>query len=635
MDNYDRIMEILKKCYEPVSAKQLAKQLAVSDRSIRNYIKVLRNRGDKICADERGYFLENTEQFKESGPAKETFCFASPEDRINYIIETIILADKGIDLYDLADSIFISYSTIEKDIMKVKDKLALFDLSLQRKSGHVEISGTESDRRKLISHFLSSNSTSAMNLTLESLCGILKIPLAVVENIVKVSLKEEGLYASDYAVKSILIHVIINIARIKISCFTLSKPLYNISGYHTAEYDCAQNILEKISEKCPIDINEFEIQQLAFIIASKTSNVRIDKKIDIEKIVDNKTLQFVRDVIWRISCLYNIDLNDLDFINFFSLHLSNALFRCEHHVSVTTPLADEIFIQNPLIYDVAVYIAQRVRENFGYELNRDEITFVSLHVGAVLEKIIDEKGTLKACLIVNNYYNYYNDHSIENLNKKLNGKCSILEVTNSIDNVDPSYYDLVIDATGACLHTDAVRVVHTRTILKDKDFEMIQNVCDQMLNKNEMQLFREKLLGFIDARLFEKNHYEDSVEEMIRYMADRMISLGFAPEEFVTSVLDREAVTPTGFDNNVAIPHSIVCSTNRNICFIILNEKPMRWGFFDVQLIMLIGVNYNQRKDFKFVYSKLLESFDDSEVVKSLIKSKDHQEFIEKLVKYV
>lgn len=67
----------------------------------------------------------------------------------------------------------------------------------------------------------------------------------------------------------------------------------------------------------------------------------------------------------------------------------------------------------------------------------------------------------------------------------------------------------------------------------------------------------------MDPQLFEKNHYENSVEDMIRYMAEKLVALGIAPEAFTDSVLEREAVTPTSFDNKVAIPHSIVCSTQK------------------------------------------------------------------------
>ncbi len=629
MNNYKKILEILKKSNTPVSAKKLAESLSVSDRSIRNYIKTLRNYGEKIIADENGYMLEVPEKKPESTAEAGLFSFAVSEDRVNYIIEKIILINSGIDLYDLADSIYISYSTIEKDIIRVKKKIALFNLRLERKNGIVKIVGNESDKRSLISHYLSSNSAASMELTVESLCSILKISQTFIQSAISAALKNEQLYASDYALKNILIHVIINISRIKISQHVLDKPLYAALSFGSAEYNCAKAIYEKIAEQCPININEFEIQQLAFIITAKTSNINFNQTINLSTIVDSKIIHFVNEIIQTVNDIYYIDLNDENFISFFTLHLSNMLFRCEHNVSFTTPLSDEIFIQNPLIYDVAVYITQQIRKIFGYRLSRDEITFISLHVGAVLEKKIDESNMLKAIMVANNYYNYCSHYSLNALNQKLSGSCQILDVVNDMNDVNPIYYDLIIDTTASGYLNRCLPMVQTHTIITDKDFKKVRSFCEKLLLENKKQDFKEKLQSFIEPCLFERNHYESSVEKMIQYMSQKIIGMGFAPEEFTASVLEREAVTPTSFDNKVAIPHSIVCSTTKNICFIIINEKPMKWELFDVQLILMIGVNHNQRKDFKYIYSNLLERFEDPNIVKKLVAAHDYHEFIE------
>ena len=77
------------------------------------------------------------------------------------------------------------------------------------------------------------------------------------------------------------------------------------------------------------------------------------------------TDEILYEIIKQVKTIYYIDLYDTDFINFFTVHLSNALFRCRHNVSIRTPLSDEIFIQNPLIYEIAVFIAQEIKTTFG------------------------------------------------------------------------------------------------------------------------------------------------------------------------------------------------------------------------------------------------------------------------------
>ena len=93
MNNYKKLIEILKNSNKSSSAKQLAELLSVSDRSIRNYIKTLRDCGEKIIADENGYRLVASEKTQEPDDETNLFNFASSEDRINYIIEKIILSN--------------------------------------------------------------------------------------------------------------------------------------------------------------------------------------------------------------------------------------------------------------------------------------------------------------------------------------------------------------------------------------------------------------------------------------------------------------------------------------------------------------------------------------------------------------
>lgn len=124
MNNSEKILSILKQSDTPISSRQLSTMLSVSDRSVRNYIRELRNNGEQITANENGYlWLGAKNQSPSESKPQTLFAFSTPEERINYLIEKLILSNSGMDLYDLADSIYISYSTIEKDMIRVKRSL--------------------------------------------------------------------------------------------------------------------------------------------------------------------------------------------------------------------------------------------------------------------------------------------------------------------------------------------------------------------------------------------------------------------------------------------------------------------------------------------------------------------------------
>ena len=196
MNNLQKLLTVLKQSDTPLSSRQLSSLLSVSDRSVRNYIKELRNAGEQITANENGYLwigIKNDEPDSPGNKSQALFAFATPEERINYIIEKLILAKSGLDLYDLADSIYISYSTIEKDMIRVKKKLALFNLSIHRQNGTIDIVGEEHHKRALFSHYLTSNLDSTIDLTLESFCKLLNISPDSLRAIVHEALQTENL----------------------------------------------------------------------------------------------------------------------------------------------------------------------------------------------------------------------------------------------------------------------------------------------------------------------------------------------------------------------------------------------------------------------------------------------------------
>ena len=57
----------------------------------------------------------------------------------------------------------------------------------------------------------------------------------------------------------------------------------------------------------------------------------------------------------------------------------------------------------------------------------------------------------------------------------------------------------------------------------------------------------------------------------------------------------------------------------------------MKWGYFEVNIIIMIGINHNQRRFFKELYSNLLEKLQDMTIIQELIKVKSYDAFIKLL----
>ena len=70
----------------------------------------------------------------------------------------------------------------------------------------------------------------------------------------------------------------------------------------------------------------------------------------------------------------------------------------------------------------------------------------------------------------------------------------------------------------------------------------------------------------------------------------------------------------------------------RSLISIVLNEKPLKWGNYTVQIIALIAINKSERKVFRDIYDNFIRIISEPENVHILLQSKNYDEFINSLL---
>ncbi len=623
-DRQKKIIEILRHADQPVSGKTLAKLLNVSDRTVRNYIKEINAAGKQIISDQKGYVLLSKPLDGQVEPIHSLYNFKSGEDRMLFIGSQFVCKNQAVDLYDLADKIFISYSTIEKDLAKLKILLQEYHLCIQRSHGLVSILGSEQDKRSFIRYVLHHGNTYRAKDLLIQLCDEIALPYEMLRDIVVQELERASLHANDYALNNILTHLIIALYRIQgKNSFDQQLSLNDFD--HRKEKQCAQNIFQEICRHCNFSFSENDLDQLTLLLRSKTNRLEtlIRKNATISQ---DRYLSFSRQIVKDIHDQYLIDIDDEDFITFFSLHLKNIIFRCAHNTFNSNPFSDIIYVQNPLIYDIAVFISDKIKNVFGYSLNRDEITFISLHVGAIIERKEEQAPCIVAGLLISQYYYSLDDH-LQRLPKNLH----IVKITDLPKQLENIPVDLIINATRQSIDT-TIPLVRVSPFFDHKDLLRIEKCIETLQHSPKKAAMRALITSFFSPMSFERNHMEKTPEAMIRYMSDQLFKAGIVPEGFGDAVVDRERITPTSFDNKTAMPHAIQCSAHRNRAYVIVNDTPMEWGYFSVNIIILLAVEYTKREQFKKIYSHLIELLDDPIIIDRILKAKTFTEFLECLL---
>ena len=149
-----KLIRILSDYTEFVTASSLAANMDVSTRSIKSYIQEINSvYPEAIESSREGYRIDKQAArriLEESG----THIPQSSQERIVYIINSLIKSDTSVNTYDLCDEMFISYSTIKNDLQAVKSKLRKYDLQLNNNHDNLTVSGLEKNKRRLLSSIL-------------------------------------------------------------------------------------------------------------------------------------------------------------------------------------------------------------------------------------------------------------------------------------------------------------------------------------------------------------------------------------------------------------------------------------------------------------------------------------------------
>ena len=210
-----KLIRILSDYTEFVTASSLAANMDVSTRSIKSYIQEINSvYPEAIESSREGYRIDKQAArriLEESG----THIPQSSQERIVYIINSLIKSDTSVNTYDLCDEMFISYSTIKNDLQAVKSKLRKYDLQLNNNHDNLTVSGLEKNKRRLLSSILYDES----NVNFVNLETIQNIFPEIEIELIKDSLLEIfdrfHYFVNDYSLINLVLHITIAIDRIR------------------------------------------------------------------------------------------------------------------------------------------------------------------------------------------------------------------------------------------------------------------------------------------------------------------------------------------------------------------------------------------------------------------------------------
>ncbi|SHE63882.1 transcriptional antiterminator, BglG family [Seinonella peptonophila] len=608
-------------------ASNLANHLHVSTRTIRKYVSEINKESPLILSSQEGYRL-NKKKWKEKDSIIH-FPDDTPSKRMNLILRELILHPEGINIFDLSEKTYVSLSTIESDVTHANHLIQPFQLRVKQKKDHLILVGEETAKRKLMSQIIS-NETSNDFLGIETIQeAYQEYHIAQLKNDLSEILRNYDLLINEYMLNNILLHLVITIDRIKKNKW-ITQQLKMKSVKSNSEILAARSIAKMIEDQYGIIFNESEIYYLVILLASKTTllNYQSITPYTLTQFIDKHYVDLAKTLLKRVHESYFIDISDDDFFVKFTLHIRNLIFRAKNQVSVRNPLVFKLKETYPLIYEVAVFISNELQQMEAISVDEDEIGYIAFHIGSYFERRKELEKKILCAVICPNYYDMQID-LVQKLEEKFRDSIEIIHV--SAEAVDlAEEIELVISTLPS--HMEQTPSVFVHPYMTEQDYERIQRQILKLTERKKIEKVKVYLETFFCEELFMKNVYLNSHEEYIAFMSECMMTYGYVHDDYAQAVLERETLSSTAFNNHVAVPHSIKMDARKTGICIILNDQPVKWGDEKVQIIAMIAMNQRDRKIFSHVFESFINILSEWDHVKELIKAKDYQDFMDKIV---
>lgn len=653
MRNYNkRCIEIIYFFLEKktlVSGKELALNLGVTTRTIRNDIKeindILEDFGAVITSEiGLGYTLmisdeERFEDFFEEIKATEKFrnlrniIPSDANERIWYITSQLLLHSldqtEKLDSYSLEEQLFVSDSTFRKDLRTIEKILKEYDLKIsetQKKGLHIV--GEEARIRFCISQYVFNNQETKIKdeqFFYEDVFS--KKNTEGVKNILTKAIINYDIKLTDIAFNNLVVHTLIMLKRSE------RKQHVNYSDKdiemlkNTNEYHCALNIIELIGRETDYSLSDEVLYLTQHLIASQ--------RFLIEDLNDDYAYkEVVIKILAQINESMQIDLSDdLQLVNGLALHLTAALQRLRFEMNIRNEFLDVLKNSYPLAFELAAIAGRIIEEDYALTPGEAEIGFLTMHFGASLER----KG-------LNGEHNLSRNESKKKKKVVLVCIAGVAMALLLKEKLLRKYGDF-IDIVQTCpaqqvseKMLDEVDLILTTVDLPKNKTEKIKKISlfpnDEDFNELTDLIVENNKTGAINygdifkRELFFTQQDFKNKDEVLNYMTDSMIKREYMDASVKESVFRREEISTTEMGGLLAIPHAMLDDIENFAVSIMILKKPIIWDKQKVQVIFLLNIPKKKYEVWERIIKNLYTSLITNAGVKRLIKHQNYDQFI-------
>lgn len=617
-----------------MTGRELAKLMDVSDRTIRADIESIK----KVLSDEiiytskqKGYRLNRDH----ATDAIETEGIYHPQQRIVFIAVKIIIHKEGIDVFNLAEKMFVSESTIATDLVMLRKELSKVnaDLLLEREGDIIRLAGGLTQKNQLLIHLI------------KDFLGVDKIEHTQrffehidVQEIVSDTLTiliEENYFSRYLSLRDLMI-TIFHIC--ESSVLTKHAHISNESEAKFQENQMVMRIISYLEAKLDIDI-PVSYQRLIFeTIYSAQEMVNYDGIDEENGIIAKQITKTLQEIVDEIHDIYGLDFNKMNqLIADLKKHICIAIERTRKGIRIRNPIKEKMKQEYPFLFDIGFHISKRIMQTVGVEFNSDEVSFIVCHLAEAYEEIQEmgkSRNKVKILLIA------FEGKAVL---KYLRRKIPILKDQELLDFSEAvtlselhdlkeqnAKFDLIVSTSLA--QTDAYKPdLIIRPNIRSVDEFNITSWINKEIDRLKRMNFSKFITSFFREDLFETSVQVLDSESYIRFSVDLLKIKNIVPDHFLPSVLEREHLISTAMPSQIALPHATSVNAYQSAVLVSIFQKPILWGDSVVKVAMLFAISKSDIPELNRFYTFISKFVTEKENIDRLCKCSNYNEFVDLL----
>jgi lichenan operon transcriptional antiterminator len=497
------------------------------------------------------------------------------------------------------------------------------------------IVGPETNKKKMISKLIYEDARESF-LSIRLIQDYLPhYDLAEVRKLVFSCLRQHHYFMDDFSMMNLILHIAITLERHGL-CKTdpdgeKGEPKAFVNAHIQAIMtDTAESLREKFGMEFTMrEINDFSLLVMSSVIKDSSDKIRAGS---LEETVGKDVTRLVKMMQEKAEEWFNITLADPDFTIRLALHVKNLLIRLGNNIRLRNPQTSMIKNTYPFIYDVSVYMACIITQETGHILSEDEISYIALHLGVLIEENNNIKNKLKVILL-NPQYFYNSMELVERINRIFEDNLLIIGIVSLEDELeDYSGCDLIITTTPLATFTDTSFVQISRNLNNNDISTIYSKIADILKTRIKMKV-EVKLKHIFREELFYVNRGFKDQNDAITVMADDLAERGYVDANFKEKLFQREKVSSSAY-TNIAMPHPLEMCAFTSIVGVSLHPHGITWNNTKVNIVFLLAINTRDRLFFKDIFDFITEIISDEHNLKIILEAKTFDRFIDILVSF-